>query len=916
MRADNNILPPDGASEVSLADHLSHLTLRRAETLLGADGRSLLAEGRRLRMAFQGTFAPDRRVFALTEEGGGGAVEFRLAGPGRKGLKVRCATCGAEPCLHQAGALAFVLEEKVALGLAKPAPEKVPMEWLSEPELVKLALAEREARAEAERMRVEPLDPSTPWTDYTVTSRKSGKSYRVALRGWARGDAYCTCPDFRKNTLGACKHTLHVVARAKRKFSAAVRRKPWKPDRYTLSLSYGKTLKLRFEGPERGSSDAVTRLVHEFVGKEWDRAEDAARVVSLVRTLARMGEDVVIYPDAEEYLSQTLDRRQWVLRMENLRGQAATHPLRHNLLQVPLLPYQLEGIAFAAGAGRAILADEMGLGKTIQAIGLAELLAREDEVKRVLVVCPASLKSQWAAEIGRFSHRDWKLVLGVGPSRAKQYRSGAFFTICNYEQVTKDQDAVTAAHWDLIVLDEGQRIKNWEAKTSRAIKSLRSRYALVLSGTPLENRLDELFSVMEFIDDRQLGPAFRFFNRHRVVDEKGKVIGYQHLGEIRKKLRPYLLRRTRASVLGDLPPRTTEIVRIPATEEQFAISAEQMRIVSAITRKKHLNEMDLFRLRRALLTARLAADSTFLIDHEPPGHSSKLERLGELLAVLAGEEDRKIVMFSEWTTMLNLIEPLLTDLELGYVRLQGSVPQKDRQALVDRFQKDPNCRVFLTTNAGSTGLNLQAANTVINVDLPWNPAILEQRIARAHRMGQPRPVQVYLLVTEGTIEENLLATLGAKHELAQAALDFDSELDSVDLASGLEDLKRRLEILLGKPPESEAAIDEAARDCVLAQTKSLAERRQRVEAAGGELLGAALAFLAEMLPESPVGAHAREAMAQQVRASLGECLETEADGRLRLSFTLADTAAVDRLAIVLSRWALPSPSESSPILAD
>jgi len=121
---------------------------------------------------------------------------------------------------------------------------------------------------------------------------------------------------------------------------------------------------------------------------------------------------------------------------------------------------------------------------------------------------------------------------------------------------------------------------------------------------------------------------------------------------------------------------------------------------------------------------------------------------------------------------------------------------------VTEFQEDPGCRVFLTTNAGSTGLNLQAANTVINVDLPWNPAILEQRIARAHRMGQARPVQVYLLVTEGTIEESLLNTLSAKHELARAALDFDSNLDSVDLASGLEELKRRLEVLLGKPPEA------------------------------------------------------------------------------------------------------------------
>ena len=156
------------------------------------------------------------------------------------------------------------------------------------------------------------------------------------------------------------------------------------------------------------------------------------------------------------------------------------------------------------------------------------------------------------------------------------------------------------------------------------------------------------------------------------------------------------------------------------------------------------------------------------------------------------------------------------------------MPQKQRQELVHRFQKDPDCRLFITTNAGATGLNLQAANTVINVDLPWNPAVLEQRIGRAHRMGQKRPVQVYVLVTEETIEENLLATLSAKHELALAALDPDSDVTELDLASGMEELKRRLEVLLGAQPE--APIDESQKKQVEAEAgagRAQAEDRGR-----------------------------------------------------------------------------------------
>jgi len=314
--------------------------------------------------------------------------------------------------------------------------------------------------------------------------------------------------------------------------------------------------------------------------------------------------------------------------------------------------------------------------------------------------------------------------------------------------------------------------------------------------------------------------------------------------------------------------------------------------VSAIVRKSYISEMDLLRLRKALLLARMNADSTFLVDKHAPGFSSKLERLQELLEELAGEDDRKIVLFSEWTTMLTLIERQMTRLKLDSVRLDGSVPQKKRQQLVDQFQRDPTCRVFLTTNAGSTGLNLQAANTVINVDLPWNPAVLEQRIARAHRMGQKNPVQVYLLVTEGTIEEKLLATLSAKHDLALAALDMESNVQEVALASGIEELKRRLEVLLGA--RAHAAVDETEKQRQQQEADRLA-RRSRVAEAGGQLVAAAFAFLGEMIPQRQP-TNGAEQKASEFKARLTECLERDEQGRPRLTVTLPNEAAFESLA--------------------
>jgi SNF2 family DNA or RNA helicase len=403
---------------------------------------------------------------------------------------------------------------------------------------------------------------------------------------------------------------------------------------------------------------------------------------------------------------------------------------------------------------------------------------------------------------------------------------------------------------------------------------------------------------VQFIDQRRLGPGFRFFNQHRIVDESGRVLGYKNLEQLRENLRPILLRRTRDSVRLELPPRTTEIIRITPTEEQKALHDTNMQVVATTVNKKFLTEMDLMRLRMALLACRMSADSTFLVNKEPPGFSTKLEHLAQLLDDLFAEEGRKVVLFSEWTTMLDLIEPLLSKRRLLFVRLDGSVPQKKRQELVHEFQTNPDCKLFLTTNAGSTGLNLQAANTVINVDLPWNPAVLEQRIGRAHRMGQTQPVQVYVLITEATLEENLLQTLSAKKDLALAALDPEATADAVDMVTGIDELKSRLEILLGARPI--APLDVTMKhDAELVQRQA-AERRERVAAAGGELLGAAFKFLGELVA-TQVEQPAEPALAAEVKNRLVECVEEDASGRPRLTVTLPDKAALAQLADALAQ---------------
>ncbi len=884
-------------NRLTLKDRLSQLNFLQACQLLGERGRQLIQIGSdfNLDVAQHVRFVGD--LFRVTVPDWSCRVDpvvtITLMASDRQRLHFNCTACD-EMCVHVGAAVSLILEEKMLLGLAAPPNDDVPLESLSEEELVERAIREREERARNERMTLRSSDPSTPWTDYTISNPESGKTYRLAVRGLQRGQSYCSCPDFRTNTLGTCKHLLHAIEKLKKRFTAEELKQPYLSPHLALHLKYGQEIELWLETPAR-TTDEVRKVIEPLQGRAIDNLADLMR---RIKQLQKLGHEVLIYPDAEEFIQQRLFQSRIEARIAEIRRDPANHPLRRSLLKVELLPYQMDGVAFAVGAGRAILADDMGLGKTIQAVGVAELLAREAEIRKVLVICPASLKSQWRSEIHRFSDRDCQLILGNAGERSEQYHNDAFFTICNYEQVLRDIDDIELVSWDLIVLDEAQRIKNWEAKTTQVVKALKSPFALALSGTPLENRLDELYSVVQFIDDRRLAPAFRFFHRHRTVDERGKVLGYKNLGELRENLKPILLRRTRDSVLSELPPRTVEIVRVAPTDEQRTLHAAHMQTVLSIANKRYLTEMDLLRLQKHLLFCRLAANSTLLVNKEEPGYSSKLVELAGLIDNLFAEQGRKVVLFSEWKRMLDLIEPLLVERGLEFVRLDGSVPQKKRLQLVDTFNHNPDCRLFLTTNAGSTGLNLQSANTVINVDLPWNPAVLEQRIARAHRMGQRQPVQVYLLVTEDTLEEKLLATLSSKHDLALAALDVNSEVDRVDVTSGMEELKRRLEVLLGAKPA--AASDESLKRKQQEEAQRLAYQ-QRVAAAGGELLGAAFQFLGELIEDGTRDVSPSPSMTNDLRNRLAACVQEDGSGRQQLTVTLPDRSALDRLAESLAR---------------
>lgn len=739
--------------------------------------------------------------------------------------------------------------------------------------LIEEQIAERRLRARKENFKIESQSRAV-FGDYQVFSPASKRLYRVALRGVGLFDNYCACPDYAVNTLGTCKHIEAVLLHARSRFGGKLYRTRYQREHTTIYLDYRDPPKVRIKFPRYISTD-LRALKEEFFNAEDflepDRMNQFAQALGRFRAL---DEKVVIYGDALEWVDREIAAAESLaFEAKELRLLEQGKLPLDKLLKVPLYPFQMRGVLFAACRGRTIIADDMGLGKTIQAIGAAELLARHRGISRALVICPASVKHQWLTEINRFSDRSAVVIDGSSERRGALYNSEAFFKIVNYELVRRDLDSVSALLPDLIILDEAQRIRNWETATARTIKLLRSRYALVLTGTPLENKLEELYSVVQFVDGRRLGPAFRFLSEHQQVNEKGKLIGYRNLDQVREKLAPILLRRRRDQVLKDLPPRTDKIFRVPMSPEQASYYGDQQIIVAALVRKMErqgwLSPVDQQRLLCAIQNMRMICDSTFLFDKETKV-SPKMEELKEILQELVIEEKRKVVVFSEWEKMNSLVGELLTKMKIGYVSLHGAIPTRRRGQLIAKFREQNEVKVFLSTDAGGVGINLQAASAVINIEQPWNPARLEQRIARVHRMGQSRPVLAVHLLTENSIEERVWETIRLKKAL------FEGLFDGASSEVSFEKLGRRsmMETLKEIVPEAAAATEREPEK----KTGKPSQTISRESAAQPEFekpdgIGHALGMLLE------AGMNFLESLSLKVSGSSGEPSTQPAAGR-------------------------------------
>ena len=668
--------------------------------------------------------------------------------------------------------------------------------------MIKRVMAERMEKANNAEYRIEFAD--NVYGEHILTNER-GVKYRITLRDFENETGYVDNMDLRTNKLGTTKHIMFAFKKLKSDkelFNSLGKTYPF----VEIYLDPLNDYKITWFYPHELDSEVVTFLTKYFGDEHVFPEERVLEFLGFIREADRY-KQILIRPEVLEKVEKAYNQQ----ALEEIRQ---THQLDFSLIRADLFPYQKEGIEFAVFREGAIIADDMGLGKTVQAIGAAVIKKEIFDFKRTLVICPASLKEQWKKEIERFSNEQAVIVEGLPENREKIYRTAtAYFLILNYETVLRDSTAINKYQTDFIILDEAQRIKNYATKTANAIKSLHKNHSLVITGTPIENRLIDLYSIVGFIDPYFLAPLWEFSYQHCLFDEKmrNKITGYYNLTELKERLQAILIRREKRNVLKELPNISEMDVPVEMHPLQADYHASFAKGIATILSKKFITPFDMQKLMLLLSKMRMVCDSTYLVDYET-NYSPKLEELKDILfeKLDINTNGKKVIIFSEWVRMNHLIGKMLRENDVGFAELSGRIPVKHRGKLIQKFEENTDCRVFLSTEAGGSGLNLQVADTVINFELPWNPAKKNQRLGRIDRLGQKSSnLTVISFITRNSIEERIATGLLLKQNLFDGVLDSESTTDFVDFSEkGRSQFLKQLEsVIAGIESEIEAEKD-------------------------------------------------------------------------------------------------------------
>ena len=706
-------------------------------------------------------------------------------------------------------AYACLLQYEAELKLLDP-KEKIEHKKYTREGMIKRVKNERRAKADKASYKIEWAN--NIYGNHTVINER-GVRYKVLLRDWENETGYSNSPDAVINKLGTTKHIMYAFRELKN--NEALLNKLSKT--YPFIEIYCDPLnenKISWYFPHELSTSEQLLILRYFKKKHFIEDTEINSFLRFIEEASQLNR-ICIRPEVIAKVERFFEEGM-------LQELSRTSTPDYSGIKVPLFPYQKEGIDFVLFKKAAIIADEMGLGKTIQAITSAILKKQIFGFKKVLVVCPATLKSQWKKEIEKFTDEKAIVISGTPEERELQYADDSYlFYIVNYETVLRDSLSINKAGVDYLILDEAQRIKNFETRTSSAVRRLSPKHILVITGTPIENKLIDIFTIVSSIDPYFFGPLWEFSYQHCLFDpdKPDKINGYYNLQSLNVRLSEMLIRREKRAVLEQLPNVQQIDIPVELSPLQQDYHATYARGIANILKKKFLTPYDLQRLQLLLANMRMVCDSTYLIDEET-NESTKLIELKDILLnqLDLKNTNRKIIIFSEWVKVHKLIGRLLRENQIGFAELNGKVPVKLRGELIKKFESNPECKVFLSTEAGGSGLNLQVADILINFELPWNPAKKNQRIGRIDRLGQKSSkLTIYNLISRNSIEQQIAAGLLVKQSLFEGVLSDESTTNYVDFSS-----KGRSQFI----QQLEAFVSQSFEDAETQQEEQLAEQME------------------------------------------------------------------------------------------
>lgn len=541
------------------------------------------------------------------------------------------------------------------------------------------------------------------------------------------------------------------------------------------------------------------------LGGCWDAVSKVWRIVFTVANLEALLDKVPNIAVDVNLAQQVRDQMEKEDKLEKLRAMSKQDIpvcLRVPGLKLSLYNYQRLGVMYAStNRVGLLLADEMGLGKTLQAIGTALFLKAYAGARKALIITPASLKFNWPLEIEKFTDEKYVVIDGTPEERIAQWmRDDVFFVIVNFELVLEDLfggrkfkekedetdeqrerrehitskakrrqsilSSIKRREWDFLAVDEAQALKHHASRRSRNVKELRAKCRMALTGTPMDGRLEELHSLMQFVAPGLLMSKTRFFQRYVETDFWGRVTGYKKVGEVTRRIQPFFLRRLKRDVMKDLPDKVYEnrIVSMDPAEQA---------IYKKLAEKGHEATEDALAV-VAVIRCKQFCNWPQMVD-DTCKTTSKMDSFREVLDEVVIQNGHKALIFSQYKEMLNILVLELDKLGIKYMRIDGDTPPIERASMQKRFNEDKAIDVMIGTEAMSAGLNFQSADYVINYDDNWSPAIMAQREDRCHRSGQRNVVTVVNFICRDTIEERIRGVIYAKNQITAQVLGDDTD---------------------------------------------------------------------------------------------------------------------------------------------